>query len=80
MNIIFLFYLGNLQYFVHQLRIFSGYTHLRKEFCQCLREFGNILTFIIGLEMGLAHEEMFDLLAASAFTGQIPKPHAKCLV
>uniref|UniRef100_A0A1I8BTR6 Cytoplasmic FMR1-interacting protein n=1 Tax=Meloidogyne hapla TaxID=6305 RepID=A0A1I8BTR6_MELHA len=68
---------GNLQYFVHQLRTFSGYTHLRKEFCQCLREFGNILTFILGLEMGLAHEEMFDLLASSAFTGQIPKPHAK---
>ncbi|KAF7638684.1 Cytoplasmic FMR1-interacting protein [Meloidogyne graminicola] len=68
---------GNLQYFVHQLRTFFGYNHLRKEFCQCLREFGNILTFILGLEMGLAHEEMFDLLSASSFTGQIPKPYAK---
>nr|CAD2184269.1 unnamed protein product [Meloidogyne enterolobii] len=68
---------GNLQYFVHQLRTFSGYIHLHKEFCQSLREFGNIVTFILGLEMGLAHEEMFDLLAASTFTGQIPKPYAR---
>ena len=69
--------LGNLQYFLHQLRDISAYPPLRKEFCQFLREFGNILTLILGLELGLAQEEMVDLLSAAAFTAQIPKPNAK---
>jgi hypothetical protein len=42
-----------------------------------LREFGNILALVLGIELGLAQEEMFDLLSAAAFIGQIPKPHAK---
>ena len=70
-------YSGNIQYFIHQLRDFSAYSPLRKEFCQCLRELGNILALALGLELGLAQEEMVDLLCAAAFTGQIPKPHAK---
>lgn len=68
---------GNLQYFVHQLRDFSAYAPLRKEFCQCLRELGNILALTLGIELGLAQEEMVDLLSAAAFTGQIPKPQGK---
>uniref|UniRef100_A0A183BT41 DUF1394 domain-containing protein n=1 Tax=Globodera pallida TaxID=36090 RepID=A0A183BT41_GLOPA len=68
---------GNLQYFIHQLRDFSAYGPLRRECCQSLRELGNILALALLVELGLAQEEMFDLLAAAAFTNQIPKPYAK---
>ncbi|KAI3407731.1 Cytoplasmic FMR1-interacting protein 1 [Globodera pallida] len=70
---------GNLQYFIHQLRDFSAYGPLRRECCQSLRELGNILALALLVELGLAQEEMFDLLAAAAFTNQIPKPYAKNL-
>uniref|UniRef100_A0A914HFC5 Histone RNA hairpin-binding protein RNA-binding domain-containing protein n=1 Tax=Globodera rostochiensis TaxID=31243 RepID=A0A914HFC5_GLORO len=68
---------GNLQYFIHQLRDFSAYGPLRRECCQSLRELSNILALALLVELRLAQEEMFDLLAAAAFTNQIPKLYAK---
>ncbi|KAE9551006.1 hypothetical protein FO519_005792 [Halicephalobus sp. NKZ332] len=68
-----------LQYYLAQLKDVIGYQHLKKEFCQILREIGNILLFTMQLELALAKEETGDLLAAATYTNVIPKPHAKNL-
>ncbi|KAI1717201.1 cytoplasmic fragile-X interacting family domain-containing protein [Ditylenchus destructor] len=67
---------GVLQYYVHHNKEFFGYAPLKKEFCQSLRELGNIIVFCLQLELALAQEEMLDLLSAAAFTNTIPKPPA----
>uniref|UniRef100_A0A1I7WMV4 ANK_REP_REGION domain-containing protein n=1 Tax=Heterorhabditis bacteriophora TaxID=37862 RepID=A0A1I7WMV4_HETBA len=45
-----------------------------------LRELGNMILFCMQLEIGLAQEEVQDLLAAAAFTNVIPRPPAKNVV
>ncbi|RCN45206.1 hypothetical protein ANCCAN_08779, partial [Ancylostoma caninum] len=78
---------GVLQYYFHHLEGVGKYNELRGEFCQVnlglfisfedLRELGNIILFCEQLELGMAQEEVQDLLAAAAFTNVIPKPPAK---
>ncbi|EYC24494.1 hypothetical protein Y032_0013g1932 [Ancylostoma ceylanicum] len=68
---------GVLQYYFHHLEGVGKYNELKGEFCQDLRELGNIILFCEQLELGMAQEEVQDLLAAAAFTNVIPKPPAK---
>ncbi|XGW28728.1 hypothetical protein V3C99_008485 [Haemonchus contortus] len=68
---------GVLQYYFHHLEGVGKYNELKGEFCQDLRELGNIILFCHQLESGMAQEEVQDLLAAAAFTNVIPKPPAK---
>ncbi|VDO21340.1 unnamed protein product [Haemonchus placei] len=68
---------GVLQYYFHHLEGVGKYNELKGEFCQDLRELGNIILFCHQLETGMAQEEVQDLLAAAAFTNVIPKPPAK---
>ncbi|KAK6055495.1 cytoplasmic Fragile-X interacting family protein [Cooperia oncophora] len=69
--------IGVLQYYFHHLDGVGKYNELKGEFCQDLRELGNIILFCHQLESGMAQEEVQDLLAAAAFTNVIPKPPAK---
>ncbi|KJH49205.1 cytoplasmic Fragile-X interacting family protein [Dictyocaulus viviparus] len=68
---------GVLQYYFHHLEGVGKYSELKGEFCQDLRELGNIILFCQRLELGMTQEEVQDLLAAAAFTNVIPKPPAK---
>ncbi|VDM62490.1 unnamed protein product [Angiostrongylus costaricensis] len=71
---------GVLQYYFHHLDGVGKYNELKGEFCQDLRELGNIILFCQQLELGMAQEEVQDLLAAAAFTNVIPKPPARNVV
>ncbi|CAI4224496.1 unnamed protein product [Auanema sp. JU1783] len=62
---------------MHHLEAIGQHPELRGEFCQDLREVGNIVLFCMQLELGLAQEEVQDLLVAAAYTNAIPKPHAR---
>lgn len=66
-----------LQYYCHHLDAVGKCEGLKTDLCQDFRELGNIILFCMQLELGLAQEEVQDLLAAAAFTNQIPKPPAK---
>uniref|UniRef100_A0AC34GHC3 Cytoplasmic FMR1-interacting protein n=1 Tax=Panagrolaimus sp. ES5 TaxID=591445 RepID=A0AC34GHC3_9BILA len=68
-----------LQYYLHHLKDVIAYPALKKEFCQVLREIGNILFFLMQMETALTKEETCDLLAAATYTNVIPKPAAKGL-
>lgn len=49
-------------------------------FLKDLRELGNVILFCMNLELGLAQEEVQDLVAAAAFTGVVPRPPSKSLL
>ncbi|KAK0400166.1 hypothetical protein QR680_003383 [Steinernema hermaphroditum] len=66
-----------LEYYLHHLKGVLGYSELKRDFFQVLREFGNVILFCMQLELALGHEEISDLLCAAPFTNVIPRPQAK---
>ncbi|CAD6194474.1 unnamed protein product [Caenorhabditis auriculariae] len=50
---------------------------LKSEFCQDLRELGNMIVLCQQLEVSIVQDEIMDLFTAAAYTGDLPKPPAK---
>ncbi|CAI5449350.1 unnamed protein product [Caenorhabditis angaria] len=66
-----------LQYYCHHLDAIGKYPELKTEFCQDLRELGNMIVFCQQLEVALAQEETSDLFLAAAYTGNVPQPPSR---
>ncbi|CAB3409696.1 unnamed protein product [Caenorhabditis bovis] len=66
-----------LQYYCHHLEPVGKYAELRTEFCQDLRELGNIITLSQQLEVALAQTETHDLFLSAAYTGNVPQPPSR---
>ncbi|EGT51479.1 hypothetical protein CAEBREN_29296 [Caenorhabditis brenneri] len=66
-----------LQYYCHHLAAVGTYPELRSQFCQDLRELGNMIVFCQQLEVALGQEEAHDLFLAAAFIGNVPQPPSR---
>ncbi|CAO4374658.1 unnamed protein product [Caenorhabditis nigoni] len=66
-----------LQYYCHHLDAVGKYPELKSEFCQDLRELGNMIVFCQQLEVALGQEETHDLFLAAAFIGNVPQPPSR---
>ncbi|KAF1758237.1 hypothetical protein GCK72_014695 [Caenorhabditis remanei] len=66
-----------LQYYCHHLEAVGKYPELKTEFCQDLRELGNMIVFCQQLEVALGQEETHDLFLAAAYIGNVPQPPSR---
>lgn len=68
---------GLLVYYCQHLKAVGKYSELKTEFCQDLRELGNMIVFCQQLEVALGQEETHDLFLAAAYIGNVPQPPSR---